>query len=495
MASLLSAGLRPLVSAGSLLRSAPAGSVVTDVPGPPPTSHREKLFNPPTWKWLVNDQHELFFADRDWAATIAKTDGGFLGWRNELSWIRADGYFGSWEPAEREVRRVYRKGASGADLRTLVLECSPNPGEVRADGTERAVLWKVDAWDGVVAPDTAWASAGFNIPLKQKLPITGSTPSTRWNATESSFLEIEMPGDMPAIDFVPGAGPGGMRVRHWSFWLDSTNKVPRYPAATFDHYAHQVIAAGGWFVSGGNQGTPYWRDWTCEYRDFGSMTEELWRGEQEYLATIFDADDPTRVLIELESTPTREWADGAEGVGLGTLLRDVWYPIAREYHPDRTLGVKGGREGSLTSLIGEFDWTVPDGKNTFILTHDFDGGPTDNTGTKMIWHNSAQAEWYAGQIAAAVSSAGAHGGGMTKIGHRPYEWWDNSLAVSNAERGRRLGRMLTAASARGLFLAGWFRTSDAMACADLYGGPPDTARLEQLWPDLRPYAAIAGLTV
>lgn len=493
--ALLKVGLRPWASAGKLLGSAPAGLALPILPAPPTSSHRDLLFNPPTWKWHVNDQFEYMYSDRDWAGTIAKSDGGFLGWRNQLTWLRADGFYGGWEPAEREVRRAYRKGSTGLDARTLVLECGPNPGVVRVDGTERVVLWKVTDYNGGVRPDTAWNVAGYNIPLKSKLPLIGSTPSPMWNGEASSFLEVEMPADMPAIDFSPGGGPNGLRVRHWSFWKDSVAKTARRPADSFDYYAHQVINAGGWFNSGGAQGIPTWRDWTCEYRDFGSMTEELWRGEQEYLATIFDADDPRKVLIELENEPTREWADGPEGVGYGTLLRDVWYPIAREYHADRTIAVKSTAYGGLDSLIGEFTWTVPDGKNTFVLTHNYDGQATDPSGAKINWGTTAQANYYADQLAGAVARAGAHGGGMGEIGHRPWEWWDYGAAVSDEERGRRLGRMLTAANARGLFLSGWFRGGDANYCADLYGGPPDSARLELLWPGLRPYGSVAGQTV
>jgi hypothetical protein len=366
---------------------------------------------------------------------------------------------------------------------------------VRADGTERVVLWKIAGYDGGVASDTSWNIGGYNIPLKQKLPLIGSTPSPRWNGEASSYLEVQMPSELPAIDFVPGTWETGMRVRHWSFWLDSQTKAPRRPCDSFDFYAHQVIAAGGWFNSGGQQGQPVWRDWTCEYRDFGSMTDELWRGEMDYLATTFANDDPRKVLIELENEPTREWADGPEGVGYGTLLRDVFYPIAREYHPDATLGVKATAFGGLQSLIGEFDWTVPDGKNTFVLSHNYDGQVRDGNNEMVNWASTYQANWYCDQLAAAVRRAGAHGGGMTEIGHRPWEWWDYNLPVSDAERGRRLGRMLTAANARGLFLSGWFRAGDANYCADLYGGPPDSARLELLWEGLRPFASVAGQSV
>jgi hypothetical protein len=448
----------------------------------------------------VNDQFELFGRPRSWDVNYTHAEG-FCGVRWQPTWLRADGYYGSWEPAEGEVFRIHRKGASGVDARTAVFTCGANPSAVPVG--DPVVLFEVDGYDGGVTRAASYeVLPGFTLPTRQKLVCTGGAGSAPWQPEGRRIIEVQFAEDLPAFDYaVPTFNAGWyqaqkLRMRHWSFYADASTRRMRWPLPWFsDNTKDLVLPNGGYADIGGLQHRPVWRDWSLEYLDFGaSMVEELNRQEQEGLAYHLGDTDTTKCMIELENEPTRSWRDDADGPGYGTLLRDVWYPIARSaWGMDRTIGVSATSFKSIDSLRDDFDFTNPTGHNTFLMAHNYDGqfhiGPG---GTVAIWSNIGESDYAADIIASRIAAYGYKGGGMSEAGTNAWEWWDYEAKVAEDERGRRLGRILTSMTRKNLDTWFWGFVGDGYNCVDIYdvGGK----QIEQFWPGIRPYCVRADRT-
>lgn len=492
---------RPLLGAGSrlLLGSPPDASFPGIVPGPADLLFDMTVRRPGVP--AVNDQFERFGEPRTWEANWTHPEG-FCGVRWQPTWMRADGFYGSWEPAEGEVFRIRRKGASGQDAQTLVVTMGPNPAPVPVG--DSLVVWEVDGYDGGVKHSSALALSGWNLPLRSKLTVTACAPSAPWDDQGRREVEVDAGTALPAIDWtVPSYDSGGgwmqqtVRARHWSFFVDASEHRLRWPLPWFrDNSLDLVLPNGGYVMLGGLQHRPVWRDWTIEYWDFGaSLTEDLWRQECEGLAYWFGGTDPRRLAVELENEPTRPWRDTADGPGYGRLLAEVWYPVARAaWGMERTLGVKATSFGSVDSLRDDFDWTNPTGHNTFLCAHNYDGqfhlGPGGRVAT---WGSIGETDYAADMLASRIAQYGFAGGGFTEFGTNRWEWWDAAATVADDERGRRLGRGLTSLAARGLSQWVWGLTGDGYNCCGIYdmGGGQ---MIESAFPGMRPYCMRAGRT-
>ena len=449
----------------------------------------------------VNDQFEYFSIPRDWAFNFKHPTQGFGSIRWQPTWKRADGFYGSWEPAEGEIYRIQRKGATGAAAQTLVFTCGPNPATVPIG--EKVVIWDLLGWDGSVAPTTSRNLSGYNLPLRSKMTVTGGAGSAQWDANGRRIIEVAAGVNLPAIDYtVPSNVDTGqtMRLRHWAFYKNTATKEMRHPLGWFsDISINSAIANGGYIMLGGLQGQPTWYDWTVDHRSFGaSLTEELWRLECEGLAYHMGGTDPRKLAVELENEPTSSWAASVDGVGYGDLLPDVWYGIARQvWGQERTLVLKGTGFGGLGDLLESFNFRCPAGHNAHLVSHNYDGQVTNENGQGLMnFGDIAQTDYYARALAGKITELGYKGGGMTEFGVRPYEWWsqwpDGMLYIGDAERGKRMGRMTTSLSNRGLYNYVWGATGDDANCADVY--PIDGHDIEAFYPTMRPYAARAGLT-
>jgi hypothetical protein len=242
------------------------------------------------------------------------------------------------------------------------------------------------------------------------------------------------------------------------------------------------------------QGQPTWYDWTEDYRNFGaSLVEELWRMECQGLADYFGSVDPAKVAVELENEPTRSWGTESAGVGYGDLLPDVWYGMARQiWGADRTLVVKGTNFGGLDDLLATYDFTNPTGHRTHLVTHNYDGQPHYPNGNALNWGNIGETNWYADQLKKKIVDLGYTGGGMTEFGAGTHEWWDYNIVVSDAERGRRHGRILTSLTNQGLYLFPWGSVGDNHNASGIYN--IDGHDIEAYHPGLRPYANRANST-
>jgi hypothetical protein len=301
---------------------------------------------------------------------------------------------------------------------------------------------------------------------------------------------------------VPDNSGGGkqMRHRHWSFYKNAATKTMRHPLGWFtDITLNNVIPNGGYSMLGGIQHIPTWYDWTEDYRNFGaSLTEELWRAECQGLADKMGNTDPRFLAVELENEPTQVWNSNSEGVGYGTLLPDVWYGMARQiWGQERTLVVKATGYGTLDSLRDEFNFRCPTGENAHLVTHNYTGQNHAEPGKYVQnYADIGQTDYYAGILAAKITEFGYKGGGMTEMGAYPFEWWDYGTKVSLEERGRRMGRMLTSLTNKGLynFLWGtlWGDPNQSLNCASMY--TIDGHNIEALDTEMRPYTARAGQT-
>ncbi len=456
----------------------------------------------------VNDQFERFGEPRTWEVNWTNPEG-FAGVRWQPTWMRADGYYGSWEPAEGEVFRIRRKGVSGQDQQILTVTCGPNPAPVPAG--DSVVLWEVDGYNGGVRRNSAKALSGYNLPLRTKMTVVASRPSATWDANGRREIDIDAGVPLPAIDHVIPSFVDqernetwqSMRLRHWSFYVDGSVNRLRWPLPWFrDNSLELVLPYGGHVLLGGLQMRPTWRDWTLDWNDFGaSLVEELWRKECEGLAYHFGASDPRRLAVELENEPVQPWNSGVSGndIGYGPLLQDVWYPVARQaWGRERTLGVKATSFGSIDSLRDDFTFTNPSGDNTFLFAHNYDGQLHlgHPGGPLAIWADIGETDYVAEVIAGKIAQHGYKGGGMSEAGTNIYEWWldenSNLIPVSQEERGRRMGRLITSLTRKGLSMWAWGLVGDWYNCVGMY--QDGTSIVEKYFPEMRPYCVRAGRT-
>lgn len=208
-----------------------------------------------------NNQFENFAGPRDWVYNFAAPDYDFSGVRNQFTWTETVGFQGRWQPAGGDVNRIYRKGASGQDSHTLVLECGVNPSAVPVG--DKVVLWIQEGPGDYQG--TALNLSGYNMPLRQKMTCTASTASAWGDADGTRIIELDAGQALPAIDHYPAKYSGGwyerstLQHRHWSFFQDNATKELRHPLGQFTDIAiNEVLANGGYFVSGGQQFLPTW---------------------------------------------------------------------------------------------------------------------------------------------------------------------------------------------------------------------------------------------
>jgi hypothetical protein len=496
---------RPLADSGNIYSPSPANIAAPAIVTPP----ADLSFNMATARPGVpgvNDQFENLTRARDWTQNFKHPTEGFAGIRWQPTWKRADGFQGSWQPAEGEIFKIARKGTTGADLRTLVFTCGPNDAAIPVG--DSIVIWYVPSNGGVDKAQTSLALSGYNLPLLSKLTVTASTGSKTYDTAGRRIVEIQTSADLPAIDYtVPTFVESSttwrrMRMRHWSFYKDASTKAMRHPLGWFCGITiDNIVPNGGYCMLGGLQHLPTWYDWTQDYRNFGAtLTEELYKAEQQGLADRLGTLDPRLLAVEIpENESTRQWADSTSGVGYGTLLKSFYYPTARQiWGQERTLVLKATSFGNLDSMRDEFDFKCPTGENAHLATHNYDGQahiPAQNN-LAINWGNIDQTDYYAKVLAQKITDLGYKGGGLTEVGAYPQEWYDYTKTVTQEERGRRMGRILTSASNKGLYTFFWGMLggdpTTSLDMASIY--TIDGSNIEAFRPAMRPYASRSGLT-
>lgn len=429
-----------------------------------------------------NNQFDNFNAERDWAYNFANEEESFAGIRWQPTWMNIQGFFGIWEPAGGDVLRVRRKGSSGRAARTLVFECAANPAAVPVG--EPVVFWSMTK-DGGANEEVVLDLSGYRLRLKQKHAVTASSGSAPYDPKGRRIIEIDAGQELPAIDHLParvesqwGTMRSALQHRHWAFYKDSGTRALRHPIARFTELSlHSVLANGGYVMLGGGQWVPTWWDWSREWSALGaSLVEELWRLECEGLAESFGNTDPRRCAVELENEPTQDYRLPG-GAGYGDLLASVWYPTARRvWGRERTLVVKSTNWGAPDSMLKEFAVACPAGDNAHLVFHSYDHG---------AWSDIAGTNRLAEQCRARIRTLGYRGGGTTEAGVRAGQ------VPSEADRGQRMGRLLTSLASRDLYLFAWSLTGDDVRCSEIQsiGG----RRIEAYRRAMAPYARRAGL--
>lgn len=220
----------------------------------------------------------------------------------------------------------------------------------------------------------------------------------------------------------------------------------------------------------------------------GTLVDELWRLECEGLAYYLGNTDPNRLAVELENEPTRENHDVGDGPGYLDLLPTVWYPIARTaWGAERTLVLKATDFGSLNTLIDTFDFAPPAGDNAHLVVHGYDNQMRGPGGGIYGWTDISQTDWIADQIRQKINALGYKGGGATELGV------DANRASGDADRGQRMGRLLTSFTAKDLYLFAWSMTGDSVRCSGVEN--INGHNIETYYSGLRPYARRAGIMV
>lgn len=278
-----------------------------------------------------------------------------------------------------------------------------------------------------------------------------------------------------------------MQLRHWSFYANAATKELRHPLKTFaDITLRKAIPGGGYVMLGGNKWATSAYDWSKDYLNFGAtLTQELFKKECDGLAETFGQTDPRMLAVELENRVVHGW-DAVDTVpGYGTLLADVFYPIARTaWGQDRTLVVKAA--GGVDGLLVDFDFPCPTRQNVHLAAHTV-GTDATGPGGPLTFATIADSDWLADQISAKISSLGYAGGGLTSFGLIPPQ-----DAVTKAQK---IGRLLTSMNNHGLYV--WLYANlgtdpaTTYSVADIFtiGGN----RIEALYPEMRKFARRAGL--
>lgn len=464
---------------------------------------------------LTNNQFDNLVAkvdgqERDWAATLSGAQeryGGvryYYAWTNILAqdWDGLTTAYPAWQPAFREVFRVYRKGGSGQAVRTLVFECIHNTAAVPIGDTVWCYL--TADFHGGVNPATSVNIQGWNLPLFNKMRCTGSTASPDWPYASRSTVEVEFSSDLPPIDWTPPTyepetwlPPVPMLyLVHHSFYADAAAKKLRAP---YDWHwqllKDQVLANGGHVVLGGYQGIPTWRCWTHLFNYFGELGVELYRMEKQALADFFGSTDPRKVLEELENEPVFDWLDGTNHdnkLGFRRSLLEIMYPIARgAWGVERSFLLKGTSFGSINSLRDVWDLTneghFGSGSN-FIGNHNYDDQAKypDN---RNLWYGSTEdCNYHAGLLKDTINRGKFKGGCMTE--------WGVPSWVAQPERAQKHGRLHTAMAKQGIPVAYWDLTGDAYGCSWLYRdvAGKEGKLVQAMNGDFRAYSGKAGRT-
>jgi hypothetical protein len=485
-----STGAKPMLTrAGGPLVNSPGNVAAPPIVTPPSALAFDMATGSKRGWYGSNNQFENFFLTRDWAANFADQSESFAGIRWQPTWTQAFGFYGTWEVAGGDVFRVQRKGTTGPDAQTLVFTCGPNPAAVPVG--EPVVFWQSFS-QGDYSTNSTLNLSGYNLPLRQKLTVSRSVGSAFGDPNGRRIIEVNVGQALPAIDFSPATNAGvtqkQLQHRHWRFYKDTATKALRYPLSNMtDLSINSVLANGGYLMLGGMQSQPTYVDWTHEWTKLGaSLVEELWKLECEGLANYFGSTDPRRCAVEPENEPTIQW-NGETGypTGYGQLLKDVWYPVMRTaWGPERTIVLKGSFYGGLNAMLNDFDFVVPSGHNCHLVIHNYDGqinGPSGAIGFTDI----GQTNWIADQIKAKITALGFKGGGATEMGV-----WSGNVP-NDADRGQRMGRLLTSFTSRDLYNFAWSLVGDAYRCSDIQ--TLNGKSIEAFQRGLAPYCRRSGI--
>jgi hypothetical protein len=438
-----------------------------------------------------NNQFENYLVARDWTANFADQAESFAGIRWQPTFDYAMGWTGQWETSGGDVRKVTRKGTTGADARTLVFECDPNPAAIPVG--DPVVFWSSFS-EGDYSASATLNLSGYNLPLRQKLTVTRSVGSAYADTNGRRIIEIDTGQALPDISFVPGTYSiqgwwtrTQLQFRHWSFYKDTATKALRHPLGPMtDLSLNSVLGNGGYLVLGGQQGQPTWIDKCREWNLLGhSLIEEYVRLEAEGLANYFGNTDPRKCAVETENETIVAWNGESGMIGSGPFLKDVVYPIFRKaFGPDRTIILKCGGWGGLNVTMSDFDFAVPSGEPANLCIHNYDQQIT-GLGGQLGFTDITQTDWIADQLRSKIASLGFRGGGATEIGV------DAGRANGDTDRGQRMGRLLTSFTKRDLYAFGWTMTGDGVRCSKIQdiGGK----QIEAFDRGMAPYCRRAGL--
>lgn len=425
----------------------------------------------------INDPGDRLAYHRDWTFNFSTPEAGFSGIRWNPSWIRTPYDQSVWQHVNADIYRIHRKGTVGADLQTLVFTCSPNTQTIPAG--EPIVVWDSTTGNDVVQ-NTSHSLSGFALPTRSKLTVSASTPSAMFDTNGRRSIEVNFGTNLPVIDFSPTwvNGKSTMQLRHWRFYANTATKELRHPLKSLAQITKSnALPNNGYIILGGNEFEPAGYDWAQDYLNFGaSLTEELFRLEQEGLANEFGATDPRRLAVELESKVFHSWATVGATPGYRVLLNDVFYPIARTaWGQERTLLVKG--PGGYGGVAG-FDWRPPTGQNVHFVVH--------TTDAEINMTNIASTDFAAGVIKGKIDSLGFRGGGITSLSIVP--------PIDVVLKAQRLGRMLTSGTNSGLYVF-YFASlgtdpATTLSAADVF--VINGARVESVPHEMAPYASRSG---
>lgn len=516
--AILSANGVPLRRGGTIVRNH-AGNIAAPPIVTPPEDLLFDLAALTEWP-LSNNQFDNLAQSRDWQATLNGPQHRYSGVRYQPTWLSKNrDAFPAWQPAMNRVDRVYRKGATGGLQRVLVFECEHNTNQIKAG--DQGWFYAVggissDPFEGGVDPAASLDLGGFSLPLKQKLTITGSTPSPDDPAASKSYVEVTFGQDLPAIDFTPpqyepydwaaGYTEPVLIFVHHSFYADASTRRLRYPLSWhLDILKFDVLGAGGAVVVGGLQRLPTWSCWTTFANAAGDLALifDLYRQEQEGLAYHFGDTDPLRLANELENEPVLDWTDAAvqansgqvDAIGLRTSLLEYMYPMARTaWGPDRTMIVKAGGFGGLDGI---WDWDIDNdatwgGANNILGNHNYDdtyAPHVDRNGRQLWYRDRADCDYHAGVVADRASMWKLRGAIMTE--------WSSPNTLADDVRGGDIGRLHTALAARGIPVCYWDLTGDQFGFAWFYNDVPGSEgkTVQAIIPELRDFCGRAGRSV
>jgi len=450
---------------------------------------------------MTNNQFDNLGLSRDWYWTLNGTQHRYGGVRYQPTWqFKGRGAFPGWQPAIDRVDRVYRKGASGAALRTLVFEREHNTNQIRAGDT--CWLYLVGDFEGSANPATSVDVGGFSLPLKKKLTVAACTPSPDNPADSKSYVEVTFTQDLPAVNYTPpalGTNDPKLLFVHHSFYADATTRRLRYPLSWhLDILKNDVLGNGGHVVVGGLQRIPTWACWTTWANyigDYGLVFEQ-YRMEQEGLAYHFAGSDPTRLVNELENEAVLTWTPTTDQpLGLRQSLIDYMMPIARTaWGPDYTLIAKAGGFGGLNDIWAwDIDVAATFGDSNVLLgNHNYASNyaPRRRGGNQLWYDDTSDCNYHMDSLKSIASTYKFKGAIITEYSA------PNTDPVDL--RGRFLGKFHSAATRAGIPLCYWDLVGDLFGCSWLgtnVPGAPATANVQRIEPELWPYCGKAGISV
>jgi hypothetical protein len=169
-------------------------------------------------------------------------------------------------------------------------------------------------------------------------------------------------------------------------------------------------------------------------------------------------------------------------------------PIARTaWGPDRTQLIGGTGFKGLDGLR-KFDINIPatfPGLRALLENHNYAGNyaPHISDGGRQLWYLSrADADEHAKQVSDKAAAMGFDGAIMGE--------WSSPNTTAAADRGREIGMLHTALSAKGIPCCYWDLVPDLFGFADLYNNVPGSegVTVQAVFPELRAACGRAGRT-